>query len=122
LPSSFPTDAAVDLDRALHRLDGEPVMLATEGFEHADQVAGVGNGGAEAFADRLVVSAVPQVVLAAGAPRRERGPDLAGVATQLEDRVAAEGVLREVERLAVDAPRVEAFERCLEAIQVPRLR
>jgi hypothetical protein len=41
--------------------------VAAVGFEHAHEVAGVGDGGAEAFADWFVVGTVAEVVVAAGA-------------------------------------------------------
>ena len=65
--SAFPSHAAVEFDCALHGFDGEAVGVAAVGFEHADEVAGVGDGGAEAFADWFVVGAVAEVVVAAGA-------------------------------------------------------
>jgi hypothetical protein len=37
----------------LHGFDGEAVGVAPVCFEHADEVAGVGGGGAEAFAEAL---------------------------------------------------------------------
>ena len=74
----------------MHGFDGEAVGVAAVGFEHADEVpSGSAMAGAEAFADWFVVGAVAEVVVAAGAGWFEHDLDLAGVARELEHRVAA---------------------------------
>src|SRR3954451_12242766 len=103
LRSALPAEAAVEFEGALHCFDREAVGVAAEGFEHAHEVSGVGDGGAEAFADRFVVGAVAEVVVAPGAGRLEHDLDLARGALQLEHRLAPEILLAQVERLPVDA-------------------
>ena len=64
----------------MHGFDHGAVVFAAEGFEHADEVAGVGDGGAQAFADRFAAGAAAEVVVAAGAGGLEDDLDFAGVA------------------------------------------
>jgi len=55
--SAIPGQAAIELDRALHRLDHEPVVVTAAGLKHADEIARIGDGGTQSFADRLAVGA-----------------------------------------------------------------
>lgn len=86
------------------------VVFATERLEHAHAVAGIGDRGAEALADRFSGGAVAEVVVAAGAGGLEHDLDLPGVACELDDRVAGGVERRECERVAIDAAGVELVE------------
>ncbi len=80
--------------------------MAVVCFEHADEVAGGGDGGAKPLAERLTVGADAEVFVAAGPGRLEDDFDLAGVALKFDGWFALGIGVAEVERLTVDAPRV----------------
>jgi hypothetical protein len=94
----------------VHGFDDDAVVFAAEGFEPADKVAGVGDGGAEAFADRFVAGAAAEVVVPACAHGLERDLDLAAVALELHDGVAARIEAGELEWAAIGAAGVQALE------------
>jgi hypothetical protein len=100
-PLPLPSHAAVEFDCALHGFDGEPVGVAAVGFEHAHEVAGVGDGAPEALADRLVVGAAAEVVEAAGTGWFKHDLDLAGVALERDHGLATGGEPTDVERPVV---------------------
>src|SRR4051794_3593099 len=75
--STLPAEPTIELDSAMHCLDHDAVVFAAEGFEHADEVAGVGDGRAEAFADWFARGAAAEVFVAAGAGGLEHELDLA---------------------------------------------
>lgn len=56
-------------------------------FEHADEVGGVGDSRAEAFADGFPIGAAAKVVVAAGSGRRGNDVELADVGDEWDPRL-----------------------------------
>src|SRR5262245_8845971 len=115
--STLPAEAAVEFDCAVHGFDDDAVVFAAKGFEHADEIAGVGDGGAEAFANRFAGGAPAEVVVATGAGRLGHELDLARVACELEHRLVFGVKAGEFERAAVGVAGVDLFERVPEPVE-----
>jgi hypothetical protein len=71
--------------------------------------AGGGDGGADTVAERFVVGADAEVFVAAGASGLGDDLDLAGVAGELDHQFALRVDVADVERLSVDAARMQTF-------------
>ncbi len=86
------------------------VLLAVESSEHAGEIVCRSDAGAEAPAERLALRTAAEVVPTARARRRGNDLELARARFQLEDRL---GQVAKVERLPVDASRIEVSKRVL---------
>jgi|SRR4051794_32480631 hypothetical protein len=107
LRSAFPAEPTVELDDSLHRFEHDAVVIAADGLEHANEVAGARDFGAEAVADRFVGCMSAQVVVAAGACGLEDDVHVADVRGQAEDRLAARVEVGDVQVSAVAAARAD---------------
>jgi hypothetical protein len=84
--------------------------LPVECFHHADEVARSGDGGADAVAERSAVGADAEVFVAAGSGRLEDDLDSVGVALKFDDWFALGVEVAEIERLTIDALRVQSVQ------------
>lgn len=105
------------LKDAAHRLEHEQVALTVERFHHSDEVARRGDRGPDAVPERFVVRAEAEVLVATGAGGLGDDPDLAGVASQFDHGLPLRVEVAHVERLSVDALRIQTLKRQAEPAQ-----
>ena len=108
-------EAVLEVHQAAEAEQSLDVLVAAEGTEHAGEVVGGGDLGAEAAAERLTIGAAAEVVVTTRPGWLGNELELAGACLELDD---LPGQVAQVVRIAFGAMGVEVAERLLEPHEV----